>query len=80
MKHLEKNKVLTILNHGFRSGYSSETQVAITIQDELESCNNGHQIHIAILDFSKAFDTIPHDRLQHKKDQYGITGKNPQMA
>jgi hypothetical protein len=24
LKHLEKNKILTILNHGFRSGYSCE--------------------------------------------------------
>ena len=31
-------------------------------------------IDIVILDFSKALDTVPHDRLLHKLTLYGITG------
>jgi hypothetical protein len=41
----------------------------------LESFDKGRQINIAILDFSKVFDTIPHERRLHKIDQYGIRGK-----
>jgi hypothetical protein len=53
----EKNKVLTTLNHGFRSGYSCETQLLITINDLLKSYDKGKQIDMAILDISNAFDT-----------------------
>ncbi|MCS5550755.1 MAG: reverse transcriptase domain-containing protein [Gammaproteobacteria bacterium] len=74
MKHLERNKILTNLNHGFRSGYSCETQLITTINDFLKEHDKGHQVDIAILDFSKAFDTVPHNKLLHKLNNYGIKG------
>ena len=42
--------------------------------NNLKSYDKGKQIDMAILDFSKAFDTVPHTKLLHKLDQYGITG------
>ena len=75
LKHLDKNKILTNLNHGFRSGYSCEAQLLTTINDFLQEHDKGHQIDVAILDFSKAFDTVPHSKLLHKLHQYGIKGK-----
>jgi hypothetical protein len=74
LKHLEKNKILTNLNHGFRTGYSCETQLITTINDFLQEHDKGQQVDIAILDFSKAFDTVPHDKFLHKLEQYGIKG------
>ena len=74
LNHLENNKILTTLNHGFRSGYSCETQLLTTVHDFVTSIENNKQMDVAILDFSKAFDTVPHKKLLHKLRQYGITG------
>ena len=75
LKHFDKNKVLTHLNHGFRSGYSCETQLAVTIDDITQNFERGQQTDVIILDFSKAFDMVPHKLLLHKLDHYRIRGQ-----
>ena len=69
LAHLEDNNFFTDLQHGFRSGRSCETQLVITFQDLAQMHNKkGSQIDIAVSDFSKAFDTVPHDghdKLKH---------------
>jgi hypothetical protein len=74
MDHFEKHGTLTKLNHGFRAGYSCETQLLTTVNDLLKSFDTGNQTDVAILDFSKAFDTVPHAKLLHKLSNYGIKG------
>ena len=74
LNHLEKNNILTKLNHGFRSGFSCETQLLTTAFDLFNSFEREKQMDVAILDFSKAFDTVPHKKLLHKLSLYGITG------
>ena len=63
LNHLEKNKIFTNLNHGFRSGYPCETQLLVTLDELLHFNDKGLQTDIAILDFFKAFDTVPHEEL-----------------
>ena len=74
--HLEKHGILTNLQHGFRTGRSCETQLITTFHDIASAYNKkGSQIDIAVLDFSKAFDTVPHDDLRSKLKHYGIDDK-----
>ena len=76
MAHLEDHKILTDLQHGFRSGRSCETQLVTTFQDLAQMHNRKvSQIDIAVLDFSKGFDTVPHDDLLSKLKHYGIDEK-----
>ena len=49
--------ILTQPKHTFRSGYSTEKQLLVTLQDLFKSFDQNIQIGIAILDFSKAFDS-----------------------
>ena len=74
LNHFEKYNILTSLNQGFRSGHSCETQLLITIDDLVKNYGKGVQTDVAILDFSKAFDTVPHDKLLLKLQSYGIQG------
>ena len=40
----------------------------------MKAYDTGLQTNVAILDFSKAFDTVPHKKLLSKMDSYGIRG------
>ena len=74
MDHLEQHKILVDNQHGFRSKHSTETQLILTTNDIAKSLEEGETVHMAILDFAKAFDKVPHERLLGKLDHYGIRG------
>jgi hypothetical protein len=57
--------------HGFRPGYSCESQVFTVCQDIADSLDEGVRTD-AIIDFSKAFDLVPHDRLRTKIAETGV--------
>jgi len=73
-RFLVDNQILTPRQHGFRSGYSCETQLVLSIDDWAKFLDSGLRTDVAIFDFAKAFDYVPHLRLLSKIDFYGIQG------
>ena len=72
--HLDAHGILTPVNHGFHGKHSCESQLLITSHDIYQRLDHGEQIDIRVLDFSKAFDTVPHRRLISKLEFCGISG------
>ena len=75
MQHLDHHNLLTPFQHGFRQNHSCETQLIITIHDLAKALDNHNQTDLILLDFSKAFDSVPHNNLVRKLDQYEIRGQ-----
>ena len=73
-KHLENNNIISDAQHGFRKARSCETQLILTIQDFASEIDSSGQTDAILLDFSKAFDRVPHQRLLRKLEFYGIRG------
>ena len=57
---------------GIRKRRSCETQLLLTIQDLASTIDVMGQTDVILLDFSKAFDKVPHLRLLSKIRYYGI--------
>lgn len=74
MKHFEHYNILRNSQYGFRSKRSTELQLIFSIHDIASSLQQNKSIHAALLDFSKAFDKVPHQRLLVKLELYGIHG------
>ena len=75
MKPLEPNDVVTDCQHGFSAKRSAESQLIFTIHDLADVIQRDESTRAAVLDFSKAFDKVPHQRFLTKLQYYGIGGE-----
>jgi hypothetical protein len=74
MSHLDNHNIITDRQHAFRKHHNCETQLCNVIHDWAKNIDYGKQTDIFILDFEKAFDTVPHELLKSKLNSYGISG------
>ena len=75
MRHLTEHNIIAENQHAFRKARSCETQLILTTHDLTKNLDNRLNTDMAVLDFSKAFDVMPHHRLLLKLDHYGIRNK-----
>lgn len=74
MLHMDKNDLLTDKQFGFRNKRSTMLQLLHVLDVWTEMLDNKQAIDVFYLDFSKAFDRVPHERLLRKLYAYGIQG------
>ena len=72
MLHLDKHSILMDVQHGFRKKHSCKTQLITITEDMACNLSNSIQIDAVFVDFAKAFDEVPHQRLLLKLEYYGI--------
>ena len=72
LKRLDAHQILTDCQCGCRARRSCEIQLLTLAHELLSSLYVGYQHNLIILDFSKAIDRVPHERLLKKLDHYGI--------
>ena len=65
---------LTEWQHGFIKGRSCMTQLILTHHHWAMALENGCQVDVAFLDFSKAFDRVSHSVLLKKLCSFGVSG------
>ena len=69
-----QTEFLDTYQFGFRVGHSCEQQLISMIEEIQSAMDYRRQVDVIFLDFQKAFDTVPHQRLLKKLNHYGIRG------
>ena len=73
--HLERNELIHDTQHGFRRGRSCLTNLLIFLDKVTPQVDEGHDLDVIYLDFAKAFDKVPRQRLLLKLENHEIKGR-----
>ena len=72
--HLNKYKLIKGSQHGFTKGSSCLTNLLEFHEAVSDWVEEGKAVDIVYLDFKKAFDKVPHQRLLAKVRACGVVG------
>ena len=75
MSHLLTNNLLSAYQFGFIPGRSCTTQLLQVLDYFTQHLDKGDSVDVIYLDFQKAFDSVPHQRLIQKLSSFGVHGK-----
>ena len=70
--YLEDNHILSDAQHGYRKNFSTETALNVISDKALQAMDDGKVSILVLLDLSKMFDVVPHEKLLDKMALYGI--------
>ena len=72
VNHMKENKLFSKDQHGFMNGRSTVTQLLETLEYWSMHLDSGLGVDAIYLDFQKAFDSVPYQRLLKKVRSYGV--------
>ena len=75
LKFLRETSLLSNRQYGFISGRSTTLQLVKVFDQWTKILEDGGSLDCIYMDFRKAFDTVPYQRMQTKLTRYGIKGK-----
>jgi len=75
MNHLESHGLINESQHGFMNGRSCCTNLLEFLETVTDTLDKGGAMDIIFLDFAKAFDKVPRERLLQKVAAHGINGQ-----
>jgi len=74
LRHMEENHLFVTEQHGFRPRRSCITQLLTVLETWTKWLDEGTAVDCIYLDYKKAFDSVPHERLLLKLQNLGIRG------
>ena len=73
-QHFDDEDYISDKQHGFRSRRSCLTNLLLNLEEITSLIDEGHAVDQIYLDFQKAFDKVPHQKLLLKLRRAGIAG------
>ena len=73
-QHCSTLDLISTSQHGFHPGRSCITNLQLARELWVSAVDAGSRLDVIFVDFSKAFDKVPHERLLYKLQRIGLTG------